>query len=201
MAFELVQSDTVVVGEFNRAIIRPDWLQQNGIIASDLTAEVFLSDEPAPPRQFKFAGYEWEVGFSRLQIKPIETPFASAGQLAAQVLGHLPHTPVRAVGHNFLFSDTELHDASIAFNQRGLSEIATTINLATPVEQRWGIVASQQDVRISITFISDGSGSRFALNFHQIASDAHDAAKRAERETQHRDQASIIVSLISEGHK
>lgn len=101
LALDLAQ--TVVIGRFNPYIVTPTWLVEQGICGDDDLADDtddFLDpDEPA----FGLGGYEWYVTMERMTVSTGRRDL-DCGQMAARVLRKLPHTPVEAVGHNFIFA-------------------------------------------------------------------------------------------------
>lgn len=103
LAFRFAQ--TVAVGPFNPFIVTPQWLAAH---VSGATGEedVDWPFEPAvtPYSRFTLGDFGWDVSFEQLAVgsgKPVAT--ADCGRPVAEVLDLLPHTPVRAVGNNFIF--------------------------------------------------------------------------------------------------
>ena len=107
MSLKLDLAQTVVIGRFNPYIIAPAWLVNEGVC--DETADTdersdgddYLDASPAP-MAFELGGYEWEAGFDRLAVSASD-PGQDCGAMAVAVLERLHHTPVEAVGNNFVF--------------------------------------------------------------------------------------------------
>ncbi len=106
---ELVNANTVLLGGFNPHIIQPSWLVEQEV-AADNTEETGVSVQiniggGAQPIRFNLGGFEWEVGLTRLKISSDEG--CDPSHIIKKLLELLPHTPIRAVGHNFQFRDAE----------------------------------------------------------------------------------------------
>jgi len=92
---------TVVRGRFNPHIINPEWLKSEGIWQADQVqmhlGAIFegLNFGTADMKT------EWAVENRGLAIK---SDNEDCGDLAAQVVKKLPHTPVTAVGNNFAYT-------------------------------------------------------------------------------------------------
>jgi hypothetical protein len=97
----LDRTSVVVIGAWNPAIIQPDWLFRSKVVevgSSEVTVEV----NPRT-RQYRYSlgDFRWTVDDNRLEI--LSQRFEDCGVFAARVLALLPHTPVDAVGTNFVF--------------------------------------------------------------------------------------------------
>ena len=96
----------VLVGGFNPHIIEPAWLMKEGVV--DEKREKFSLDWQFETMtgagfrsRFVLDGLQWEVGLERLKLASKGDP--SPAPWIERLLEKLPHTPVRAVGHNFQF--------------------------------------------------------------------------------------------------
>jgi hypothetical protein len=105
---DILTSAVIVVGDFNPAIFSPDWLVRNGLIgeADGTVARDGLGGRPLiVSRQVTTLETDWFA----LQILDNQFSVTSKGvlspafkDLAASMLQLVPHTPVIAVGLNFL---------------------------------------------------------------------------------------------------
>jgi hypothetical protein len=98
----------VIVGAWNPAIVSPNWLKQE-------FPELFPGSEfqatfvpgPSPRIHFTMAGVQIDPNAGRLTLRP-GTPdrqvLALIPRLALAVYERLPHTPVSAVGFNFIYT-------------------------------------------------------------------------------------------------
>lgn len=101
MSFELDHTSVVVLGAWNPAIICPQWLQEQGIVKK-IPEELKFAFQPLGRAvRFDLAGMTWEASDSRLTI--VSRVLRNCGTYAAKVLDRLPHTPLQAIGTNFVF--------------------------------------------------------------------------------------------------
>ena len=103
LSFRFAQ--TVAVGPFNPFIVTPEWSAKHVLDAAG-GEDVEWPFEPAisPYSRFTLGNFDWDVSFEQLAVgsgQPVGD--ADCGRLVAKVLELLPHTPVRAVGNNFIF--------------------------------------------------------------------------------------------------
>ena len=102
---EIFSSTIVAIGAFNPAIFSPDWLLTAGLIgeedrnAANLTEGLLISKQVSA----------FETDWFGLQVLEDRFTLASKGalspafrDLAQGILGMVPHTPVSAVGLNFI---------------------------------------------------------------------------------------------------
>jgi len=104
MAAEFDHTSVVIVGAWNPTIVSPQWLHKQGVVKrlpAD-PAELRLGFLPfARAIRFELGGMTWEVSDSRLVIR--SDTMKNCGIYAAKVLKLLPHTPMQAIGTNFVF--------------------------------------------------------------------------------------------------
>ena len=97
---ELAQ--TVAIGAFNPYVITPGWLVKYGICTRD--EEVNIRMVPlGEGASFDFGLVEWQVDGQKLGVSSASATI-DCGGMVSQVLDLVPHTPVRAIGHNFHFT-------------------------------------------------------------------------------------------------
>lgn len=106
MPLTLDLAQTVAIGAFNPYLISPDWLVKYGICPEG-NVELRLA-ALGGAASFRFGTVSWDVNNQRLIVSSSKAS-DDCGQIVSQVLRLLPHTPVRAVGHNFHFSASR-HD-------------------------------------------------------------------------------------------
>lgn len=174
LTFDFAQ--TVAVGPFNPHIITPDWLVDEKVAAGrpdDYDSFPSFGDDDG----FVLGGFEWEVSLSRLAVTSRE-PGGDCGAKAAEVMGKLQHTPVRAVGNNFVFtcSPAEWGDRPVPKGPAappGLTPVDTRwvrlfrIERAVPVSVEVDLLHSPQVVVVQLNYDrrADGSkGGRAAAN-------------------------------------
>jgi hypothetical protein len=178
----------VAIGPFNPHIVEPGWLCKQGICdEAEFGGFDIIRNADDADEVFQFGKEEWLVNFSRLSIS---TDAFEAGVKAAEaiikVLQKLPHTPVRAVGHNFHFSCrlSELGDRSIPMPKLGDS--AKPIVEGFQLNQsRWGGGYEGPNSRIEVTFtiaMPEGIGIVVFNHERQIKSGDSVAAIQAVKE-------------------
>lgn len=108
MARLLIQnSNLVIVGAWNPAIITPSWLRQQfpDLLPGDEVQAEFVV-LPAVSMRFKLNDIQIDPSNGRLTLSAAiedEGRFGLLPRLAYAISDRLPHTPVIAVGFNFVF--------------------------------------------------------------------------------------------------
>lgn len=200
MAVQLISRNTVVRGEFNRAIIVPRWLVAQEILP-DGEVDFAVSDAADQPRQFRFAGFMWNVAHDRLVIaaRPDIDVEADTGSVAARILGILSHTPITAVGHNFLFESTEALASCVpALGARPMSDLAD--GLGGEFRSATCEVKIAQNAQNSVTakIVTGQEFPKFDLNFHFAVDSAESAEKMCDRSAECRNKANDLLRVVTE---
>ena len=102
--FKFANSNCVVIGTFNIYIIQPHWLSEVEIIPTGTNVAI-QADMRSPGFKFKASGDDdllWSVRPDRLTVQSKQFDI-DCGKPIAEVLKHLPWTPVVAVGCNVAF--------------------------------------------------------------------------------------------------
>jgi hypothetical protein len=109
MPLRLVKVNSVAIGTFNMYIVRPAWLVKEGIIPEGTSLKLDIGLDEATTRiSVQEPRTQWLVTPSRLMIES-DNARENCGKILWEVLSRLPHTPLRALGSNFIFEA----DASI----------------------------------------------------------------------------------------
>ena len=166
---EILASAIVAVGDFNPAIFSPDWLERNGLMGKDdadtvregsQSNSLIISHQVATFETKWFALQVVENQFS-LMSKDAFSP--ALKDLAVGIFQLIPHTPVTAVGLNFmahykLTSEDEYHHLGDAIAPKkiwndlypdehaGLADLTIRIQRWTRGEQ----LNSKDEKRISL---------------------------------------------------
>lgn len=105
---EILTSLIVVVGNFNPAIFSPDWLARNGLIG-DADADTAREGDQGRQMIVSKQVVTFETGWFALQVLNNRFSLTSKGalspalkDLAVGIFQLVPHTPVTAVGLNFM---------------------------------------------------------------------------------------------------
>jgi len=177
MSIRLQSCDAVIVGRFNPYIVTPDWLRQQEI-CHDQQSKVELELDVSERRtSFSFAtdGFRWYVSDTRLRIVSIgdKPGDGDPSRIAAEVVGRLPHTPVSAVGHNFLYRTTSV--ASMRLPQIG-DMGWSAVSRASGGEVKhatWSAVIQFEDLRFNINVAQTGeSQAEIVTNIHRDVASA-----------------------------
>ncbi|MBK9701931.1 MAG: hypothetical protein IPO79_18075 [Flavobacteriales bacterium] len=99
------------MGIWNPAILSPDWLIRNAFKVEpnvEVPVTVEFPQTLGSPTKIELEGVSITPSRNRLLIAPLEVSEASLGKvenIAHEILKLLPHTPIRAFGFNFIFSE------------------------------------------------------------------------------------------------
>lgn len=197
MAFELKGRNTIVRGEFNRAIIGPKWLVDQRVSPDD-KVELAVSDSADMPRLFRFAGFHWTVAHDRLVVQSVSPQDDDPAPKIAEVLRILKHTPVSGTGHNFLFESTEpepclethLGDWSAA---RIGEELGHELRKST-YEVR---LSTGEHQSLTVKIVTDLAKQSVDLNFHFDTPDAQAAANAADESASCRERADEVLKTLT----
>jgi hypothetical protein len=105
---EILTSSIIAVGDFNPAIFTPDWLERNSLIGKD-DADIVREGSQRKSLIVSHQVASFETKWFALQV--LENQFSLTSKdalspafkdLAAGVFQLVPHTPVTAVGLNFM---------------------------------------------------------------------------------------------------
>lgn len=99
-----LNSQVVCVGEFNPAIITPDWLAAKGLISSDdldLCRDSVQAVGKSRVMVFESKWFRFQALAEQLSIATIDGATPRIADLAASILELLPETPIAAFGLNF----------------------------------------------------------------------------------------------------
>jgi len=124
--------------------------------------------------QFRGDGTDWYVSSDRLVIA---STTIDCGKIAEKVLNVLPHTPMIAVGCNFVYQESSPDVEYPVFD--AIKKI--TANETSPKLLRWGFVLHQDNTRIDVSLVGGDQGTTISFNHHRQAnttSDAKIAAKK-----------------------
>ncbi len=116
-SLEIFGTAIVGAGKFNPPIFTPDWLQANGLIGADDAKFARENENFGLVRDLAVIETEWfrlQVVQDNLQILSKATLSPAVRDLAVGIFTLLPHTPMTAVGLNFLshwniIKDVDIH--------------------------------------------------------------------------------------------
>lgn len=191
MSLSLDHAACFLRGHFNPRIVNPDWLAQQGIWSSDGVALGLgiLRDGLS----FRDKSVEWLVDNQGLVLSSLD---ADCGDLAAQVLELLPHTPMTAVGNNFNFVCDRDDWGDRPLPQLGGQTNVSVEGLET-TESHWCGVFERDELRVQVTLISRSDVISVSINNHRKTPDAEKGALAARQfEADKTSTASLVQSLF-----
>ena len=143
LSLDLAQ--TVIIGRFNPYIVTPSWLVDQNVCAAGNGDFPSLEEQYDDSEAFNLGGYEWEVSFEKLAVSAAIVG-RDCGSMAGRVLAELPHTPVDAVGNNFIF----VCDAKI-WGERPGPRLGAAGADPQPAESRWiGLYRHPNDLSVEV---------------------------------------------------
>ena len=164
MALSLVMANTTIRGHFNPYIVSPEWLAENNIWKSEEIQLAFGS--VIDGIRFRSGESDWQVNSNSLQISSL----GNCGQLAAEVLKALPHTPVLAVGINFEYSSLE-ELSKVSPNLGAGFEPPDSLSFEI---KKWTGVVHKESNRIEMTVVVGSQGANVSFNHHLAATRVDD---------------------------
>jgi hypothetical protein len=178
---KLESTAIVIVGEWNPAIITPPWLADKGIVSRKAMPEK-MPITVSPIRigwQFELAGCQW--GVTQTQVSITSPRGKNCGTYAAKLLELLPHTPVRAIGSNFVYHSSLSEwpgDRRPRLGPLGLDGLG-----AHGVQQTmWqGKKAVGSGTVLGIALTQDSEAVTVSFNVHRDCDSAKKAARYARR--------------------
>lgn len=100
----------VVAGRFNPAILSPAWVVAHGLLPDGQAEGKALVGTNVV--QYTLGALTWQPTLTKLEVIANDSD-ADPGDFVSRVLNLLPHTPINAVGSNFVFPIAEPADRQI----------------------------------------------------------------------------------------
>ncbi len=172
MPLSLDSANTFLRGKFNPFIISPDWLREQKVWeAEKLEFGLGVLQEGI---QFKGDGVEWLIDNHGLVIASRK---ADVGEIAATVIARLPHTPIAAVGNNFVFACIRSDwGASPLPSLTGGKE---PFDDSTIIDERWMASIKGDDVVAQVALTKGDALITVNFNYHRKPAKSSDAASAA----------------------
>jgi len=155
----------VIIGLWNRHIFTPEWVGKFLLPDTELTAEYPLNIEGS----FRVSSDKLRIFVigNRLHIIPLIdeiSVFDSIQETALKIGTYLPHTPVNAVGVNFLFKATRAELKDDVFNLPDLPLLAA--NSIKPFSTTYRHAYKKENRSINLSASVDGDNVSFEFNNH-----------------------------------
>ena len=164
----LQSTSLVLIGKFNPYIISPEWLRINDIWSA-VDTRLSLGAAGGDGVQFRGGKIEWRITHNRFSLSSIEKPI---GELAAKVMGELPHTPMESTLSTFSFLAES--DGFIGPVFEAIGNVCPGNDL-TPELSRWGAVFHEDETRVDLMFVSGDEGTTISVLRHRPTRTAQDA--------------------------
>ena len=181
---QLLDSETslVILGNWNPAILQPNWIVRHGFgTEEELTVLLEFSPIAGMPPRFTIEGLRILATNDHVLVNPEQTT-ADSLELAENVVGsmldRLSHTPIRAFGQNFEFSEDDVSPRmSQLFNiyDRLAEQIDFPIDVRdTTLRSSYGI--GETTLNFTRKLLADGT-ARLIFNFHYEVTSAANACE------------------------
>jgi len=175
-------SSVVILGAWNPAILQPVWLVSHvfGGNPAQTPIETEISMVANQPPRFTIHGIRFVPGYDKLQVAPgglDAQSLAACEEKIRAVLLALPHTPISAVGINFLFTDDEPSDGLLALftEQEALAEV-TNLQFETRSTGFMRAMAMNGYVLNLTRSLASNNQVSYKFNYHYPVTDAAAAA-------------------------
>ncbi len=159
----------VVAGHWNRKIFCPAWISSRLTTTKNIEIEVPV-DNPGLPIRLTFDGIHLSVTSNKLVLtvdRPDDTLLERCREVAIKALKELPHTPLMAVGVNYVFiaeqPDEPLLRVFCLSDNNSLSDADVKIR-STLIHR--SLLIQDQTINLSLT-LADDNKVHVAFNFHK----------------------------------
>jgi hypothetical protein len=197
----------VLAGAFNPAILVPQWIALNALdipAGQDLPVQMMAPVGPGfgQAAKYMFAGLSYSPGFQNLTFYlEGDNNGQRVCDVAARILGLLPHTPISGVGFNFGYMEENPGVQLLELLQSG-SSLASALGEGTEVVSRsWGNVSSWEGALVSTRAEIRGGSVTVDFNFHYSVQTAGAAATILGRTNifdENRKAAARIIELLTD---
>ncbi len=166
-------SNLVIIGAWNVSIINPPWLydQFPNILKNKGECTTFIKMVPSTVYQYNFDQAIVELSSSRITLIPKsdnQKSLSFISRLGLSIYDRLPHTPVIAVGHNFIYKVGKKDALSIIkiLEDRKAEFFLNSINSDNIIEKEAKYSFAFTDHHLSISFIDKNDIISVSLNYH-----------------------------------
>ncbi len=170
-------SNINIIGKWNPYIFTPDWMKQNILKTETVMVEYNMDN-----KQTRFVGDKFFIYPDPDKIivdffEMTNESMSLAEEAAVLILEKLPHTPINAVGVNYVFLVEEAPKVLINMFQLD-DEVLLREKGATydTIEIKRPIIMKDSLINLSLLFDKQNNSVRIHLNFHKNVSNTHDAS-------------------------
>lgn len=198
---EIIEGLTlVIVGSWNPKIFNPQWISRSGLTnEKEINVEIVFNNSDLLVR-FGFDNIFLTVSDKSLIINftsSEDQQMESVADLVGKILTALPHTPLKAIGMNFLYHEND-------FDEK-FTQIFKFYDNDTISDDKYEIQKSEltrvlrkDDIDINFTIVYDLADEKmvFNFNFHKDTDSAEDAKSFIKgKMARYRDESKKIVSF------
>lgn len=201
---EIFTSSVVAVGDFNPAIFSPDWLEGNKLIGKSDADTVRESKSMISSHQVTSFETKWfalQVLENRFSLTSKDALSPALKDLAVGIFQLVPHTPVTAVGLNFLAhfkltSEEEYHQVGDVLAPKEIwktlypDEIAGLAGLTIRIQRgvRGEPMKTKDEKQISVQ-----SSNKFKFGVFLAYNDHHDVSAPSEDNLRPAERVATII--------
>ena len=193
----LIEQNVVVLGSLNPAILQPNWLAKEDVGLLPVGEKITVNYILGGPTQYQGKVFSWSVDYGSLKINisPDNSP-SLLKDFVIKVFRELKHTPVTAMGQNFVFEES---------NWPLDMKLGATDNLKIGANTNWGMVQNliqevklkiQDKAELNINFNQNEGKTRIRFNFHYNVSDTADLTQISENIEGNFEEAKKILQEI-----
>ncbi len=184
MKLDSLNSTLVLAGAWNPEILSPAWIAENilGLApeAEDVVQIEFSPFVGAPPK-YTMDEIVYVTSRDRLILAPVKfsvEAFKKARDIAGKILKMLPHTPIRAVGENFVFTEPTPEPEALELFTAASSDLADVLNFEHEIAgSSLRSIISFEKRKLNLTRKYDQRGLTISFNFHYDVDGAVAAAE------------------------
>jgi len=167
---ELQGLSIVLVGAFNPAIFNPNWLAAQSVIKADEAADATVEVVHREIAQFTVGDLIFEITQDKFSLHTAAEPFVKGADVVMEIFGvALPHTPINAMGINYMAH----------FRVQSRKQQTALGRALAPVEPwgEWGAKVAQTETSTggmtSLTMMQVEPGDRVAGNIAVTVQPSH----------------------------
>ncbi len=165
-------SNLVIIGAWNPAIITPVWLRQQfpDLLDGDQYQAEFIAG-PAVSVRFTINDVQIDPSNGRLVLSCAvddQAKFEFLPRLATAISERLPHTPVAAVGFNFVFEAAQGEPLAVDrfLDERGQDEFYANLGLTSRVGRQVTHSFALPQSTLNLTYEYKPERTTLMFNFH-----------------------------------
>ncbi len=202
---DLIQDKLTIVlaGNFNPAILTPQWVARNALgyegdrqfQVEMLASVVGIGGMP----RYSFDGLSYAPNFQSLTFFLAGLDEAARQRVvhvASTVLGTLPHTPVSGVGFNFGFFVRNPSDQLLEMLQTSLPMMEALGDEAAVVSRLWSNTVRWRESLVTVQCQQDGGQVQIDVNIHHDVSSAEEAGRFLARQDCYQEAFAVAVDAV-----